>query len=128
MVVFFVGSSVAFYKYIFDCFENVKLLWFSADRLSPSWLISPHKSLSMRTSWERSAALTTEPVRERSAVSGYTGESFFSFDVSKQFLTQYISVSFSLYLLQGWRRYLGSQDLVQLLIVCVCVSVRVCVL
>lgn len=46
----------------------------------------------------------------------------------KQFLTQYISVSFSLYLLQGWRRYLGSQDLVQLLIVCVSVHVCVCAL
>lgn len=45
--------------------------------------------------------------------------------MSKQFLTQYISVSSSLSLLQGWRRYLGSQDLGQLLIVYV--SVRVCV-
>lgn len=43
----------------------------------------------------------------------------------KQFLTQYISVSSSLYPPPGSGRYLGSQDLGQLLIVCV--SVRVCV-
>lgn len=42
---FFVSSSVALYKYIFDRFENFKLLWFLADRLSPSCSISPHKSL-----------------------------------------------------------------------------------
>lgn len=39
---FFVSSSVALYKYIFDRFENFKLLWFLADRHSPSFLISPH--------------------------------------------------------------------------------------
>lgn len=42
---FSVSSSVALYKYIFDRFENFKLLWFLADRRNPSWLISPHKSL-----------------------------------------------------------------------------------
>lgn len=41
----------------------------------------------------------------------------------KQFLTRYISVSSSLYPLQGWRRYLGSQDLGQLLIVRICAYV-----
>lgn len=59
---FFVSSSVALYKYIFDHFENFKLLWFLADQLSPSHLISPHKSLKITTSWERSATLTTEPL------------------------------------------------------------------
>lgn len=41
----FFSPSVALYKYIFDHFENFKLLWFLADQLSPSGLISPHKSL-----------------------------------------------------------------------------------